>query len=163
MYLLGYRSKALYCGLRPGPDRIIEVAGIRLRRGEATDSFQSLVNPGRRLPAFIVQFTGITQEMVASAPPAQAILPGFLRFIDGATLVGHNLGFDIGFLTYEAQLLGYSFPIDGLDTILLARRFLPGLRRFKLDLVAEHLGIVVANRHRALGDARVTAAVFAKL
>src|SRR5712692_7740563 len=86
-----------------------------------------------------------------------------MRFIDGATLVGHNLGFDIGFLSYEAQLLGYAFPIDGLDTIPLARRFLPGLRRFKLDLVAEHLNIHIANRHRAMGDARVTAAVFAKL
>jgi DNA polymerase-3 subunit epsilon len=150
-------------GLRPGPDRVIELAGVRLRGGEAIDSFQSLVNPGRRLPPFIVQFTGITQEMVTGAPAARDVLPGFLRFIDGATLVGHNLGFDIGFLTYEAQLLGSSFPLDGLDTILLARRFLPGLRRFKLDLVAEHLGIVVANRHRALGDARVTAAVFAKL
>jgi len=150
-------------GLRPGPNRIIEVAGIRLHGGEAIDSFQSLVNPGRRLPAFIVQFTGITQEMVASAPPTQAILPGFLRFIDGATLVGHNLGFDIGFLSYEAQLLGYSFPIDGLDTIPLARRFLPGLRRFKLDLVAQYLDIYIANRHRALGDARVTAAIFGKL
>src|SRR6266852_1566523 len=150
-------------GLRPGPDRVIELAGIRLRGGVAIDSFQSLVNPGRRLPPFIVQFTGITQEMLLDAPEAAVVLPGFLRFIDGATLVGHNLGFDIGFLTYEAQLLGYSFPIDGLDTILLARRFLPGLRRFKLDLVAEHLGIAVANRHRALGDARVTAAVFAKL
>src|SRR6266487_4646654 len=150
-------------GLRPGPNRIIEVAGIRLHGGEAIDSFQSLVNPGRRLPAFIVQFTGITQEMVASAPATQAILPGFLRFIDGATLVGHNLGFDIGFLSYEAQLLGYAFPIDGLDTIPLARRFLPGLRRFKLDVVAGHLKIPMVNRHRALGDAKVTAAIFMKL
>src|SRR3989441_7361357 len=150
-------------GLRPGPDRVIEIAGIRLRGGEVIDSFQSLVNPGRRLPRFIVQFTGITEEMLVDAPGAREVLPGFLRFIEGATLVGHNLGFDIGFLSYEAQLLGYTFPIDGLDTIPLARRFLPGLRRFKLDLVAEHLGIVLANRHRAMGDARVTAAVFGKL
>jgi len=150
-------------GLRPGSNRVIEIAGIRLHGGEVIDSFQSLINPGRRLPAFIVQFTGITQEMVAAAPNAQAVLPSFLRFIEGATLVGHNLDFDISFLTYEAQLLGYAFPIDGLDTIPLARRFLPGLRRFKLDLVAQHLNIYVANRHRALGDAKVTAAIFSKL
>lgn len=150
-------------GLRPGLDRVIEVAGIRLRGGEAIDSFQSLVNPGRRLPPFIEQFTGITQKMLVSAPTAADVLPDFLHFIDGATLVGHNLSFDIGFLTYEAQVLGHNFPIEGLDTIPLARRFLPSLRRFKLDLVAEHLGIFVANRHRALGDARVTAAIFAKL
>ncbi len=150
-------------GLRPGPDRVIEVAGIRLRGGEVVDTFQSLLNPGRRLPPFIVQFTGITQEMVAGAPAADAALPTFLRFIDGAILVGHNIGFDIGFLAHEARLLGTMFPLDGLDTIPLARRFLPNLRRFKLDLVAEHLNISAANRHRALGDAKVTAAVFLKL
>src|SRR3989441_7349038 len=150
-------------GLRPGPDRVIEVAAIRLHGGEVIDSFQSLVNPNRRLPPFIVQFTGITQEMLAGAPRAEQVLPDFLQFIEGAIIVGHNVGFDIGFLSYEAQLLGYAFPIDGLDTIPLARRFLPGLRRFKLDVVAGHLKIPAANRHRALGDAKVTAAIFMKL
>ena len=150
-------------GLRPGPNRVIEIAGIRMRGGEVIDSFQSLVNPNRRLPPFIVQFTGITQEMVAGAPGAEQIFPDFLQFIEGAILVGHNVGFDIGFLSYEAQLLGYAFPIDGLDTIPLARRFLPGLRRFKLDVVAGHLKIPMVNRHRALGDAKVTAAIFLKL
>jgi DNA polymerase-3 subunit epsilon len=150
-------------GLRPGHHRVIELAGIRMRAGEVVGSFQSLLNPGIRLPAFIVQFTGITQEMIATAPKAHEVFPDFLHFIDGAILVGHNVGFDIGFLSYEAQLLGYDFPIDGLDTISLARRFLPGLRRFKLDKVADHLKISATNRHRALGDARVTAAVFVKL
>jgi len=150
-------------GLRPGPHRVIEVAGIRMRAGEVVGSFQSLLNPGVRLPAFIVQFTGITQDMVSRAPKAHEVLPDFLYFIEGAILVGHNAGFDIGFLSYEARLLGYDFPLDGLDTIPLARRFLPGLRRFKLDKVASHLKIHVENRHRALGDARVTAAIFMKL
>jgi len=150
-------------GLRPGHHRVIELAGIRMRAGEVIGSFQSLLNPGVRLPSFIVQFTGITQEMVATAPKAHEVFPDFLHFIDGAILVGHNVGFDIGFLSYESQLLGYDFPIDGLDTIPLARRFLPTLRRFKLDSVASHLKITTANRHRAMGDARVTAAVFMKL
>ena len=150
-------------GLRPGSHRVIEVAGVRLRGGEVTGSFQSLVNPGVRLPSFIVQFTGITQEMVNTAPKSAEALPGFLEFIEGAILVGHNIGFDIGFLSYEARLLGKDFPLDGLDTIPLARRFLPGLKRFKLDRVAEYLKIATANRHRALGDAKVTAAVFIKL
>src|SRR5712692_8837809 len=136
-------------GLRPGHHRVIELAGIRMRAGEVIDSFQSLLNPGIRLPAFIIQFTGITQEMVEKAPRASEVFPDFLRFLDGAILVGHNLGFDIGFLSYEAQLLGYDFPIDGLDTIPLARRFLPTLRRFKLDSVASHLKLTTANRHRA--------------
>ncbi|MBV9258478.1 MAG: GIY-YIG nuclease family protein, partial [Ktedonobacteraceae bacterium] len=150
-------------GLRPGPDRLIEVAAMRLRGGKVIDSFQSIINPGRRLPPFIVKFTGITQEMVADAPTAKEILPDFFQFIDDATLVGHNLGFDINFLSYEARLLGKSCALDGLDTILLARRFLPGLKRFKLDMVAEHLKIRAINRHRALGDVEVTAAVFLRI
>ena len=150
-------------GLRPGSHRVIEVAGVRIRGGEVLGSYQSLLNPGVRIPTFIAQFTGISQEMVATAPKSHEVLPEFLRFVEGAIVVGHNVGFDIGFLSYEAQLLGQSFPIDGLDTIPLARRFLPALRRFKLDNVADHLKIQTANRHRALGDAKVTAAVFLKL
>ncbi|HZO73473.1 MAG TPA: exonuclease domain-containing protein [Ktedonobacteraceae bacterium] len=150
-------------GLRPGPDRVIEVAGVRLRGDEVIASFQHLINPGRRIPPFIAKFTGITQEMVNEAPSAAEIFPELQRFIDGAILVGHNLGFDIGFLSHEARLLGQGFPLDGLDTIPLARRFLPGLKRFRLDVVAEHLKIPTMNRHRAMGDARVTAAIFLRL
>lgn len=150
-------------GLRPGSHRVIEVAGVRIRGGEVLGSYQSLLNPGVRIPNFIVQFTGISQDMVAMAPKSHEALPDFLQFVEGAIVVGHNVGFDIGFLAYEAQLLGQSFPIDGLDTIPLARRFLPALRRFKLDNVADHLKIPTSNRHRALGDAKVTAAVFIKL
>ena len=150
-------------GLRPGPDRVIEVACVRVRGGEAIDSFQTLINPIRRIPPFIAQFTGITQEMVNDAPTAKEIMPDVMHFIDGAIVVGHNVGFDIGFLSYEAQLIGRAFPPDGLDTIPLARRFCPGLKRFKLDMVASHLNIPTMNRHRALGDASVTAAVFLRI
>ncbi len=146
-------------GVRPGPDRVIEVAAVRVRAGVIIDTFHSLMNPRRSLPPFIVRFTGITQAMVNEAPTAAEVMPRLLQFIDDATLVGHNLSFDIRFLAYEAQLLGLTFPIDGLDTIPLARRFLPGLKRFKLDMVAAHLNIQTRNRHRAFGDAEVTAEV----
>lgn len=150
-------------GLRPGADRVIELAAVRVRDGIIQDSFQSLVNPGRRIPAFITKFTGIAPEMLVDAPRAQEIFPGFLQFIEGATLVGHNVSFDLNFLTHEAHLLGLTFPAAGLDTIPLARRFLPGLKRFKLDQVAAYLQIPTVNRHRALGDAQVTAEVFLRM
>jgi DNA polymerase-3 subunit epsilon len=136
------------------------VAAVRVSHGAVINSFQSLVNPGRRIPPFITKLTGISQEMVLDAPLAREVIPDFLQFIDDAILVGHNLGFDLNFLTHEAQLLGLPFPLDGLDTIPLARRFLPGLKRFKLDVVAQHLKIPPRTRHRALGDAETTAAVF---
>ncbi len=96
-------------------------------------------------------------------PSPATIFSDFLQFISGATLVGHNLGFDLNFLAHEARLLGKTFPLDGLDTIPLARRLLPGLKRFKLDYVAEYLHIPATQRHRAMGDAKVTAAVFLKM
>ncbi|QBD82470.1 hypothetical protein EPA93_43445 [Ktedonosporobacter rubrisoli] len=150
-------------GFRPGSARIIELAAVRLRGGESVDAFQCLINPGRRIPPFIQKFTGITPDMLADAPAISEIFADFLQFIEGATLVGHNVGFDMGFLAYEAQLLGHAFPLEALDTIPLARRFLPGLKRFKLDYVAQHLHIPPTNRHRAMGDAKVTAAVFVHL
>lgn len=150
-------------GLRPGPDRVIEVAGVRVRDGKVIDTFQSLVNPKRRIPPFIAQFTGITQTMVNTAPAAELVFPNFLHFIEGATIVGHNVGFDTGFLSYEMRILGRAFPLDGLDTIPLARRLLPGLKRFKLEMLAAHLGMTTTNRHRAMGDASVTADVFLRL
>ncbi|HCI82993.1 MAG TPA: hypothetical protein DHW02_25255 [Ktedonobacter sp.] len=150
-------------GLRPGPDRVIEIAGVRLRGGEVVDTFQSLVNPSRRIPPFITKFTGISPEMVKYAPTAKEIMPEFLNFIEDATIVGHNVAFDSNFLCYEAQSLGLVFPTDDLDTIMLARRLCPGLKRFKLDALAAHLSIPTMNRHRAMGDASVTAAIFLKL
>ncbi|MBO0790416.1 MAG: GIY-YIG nuclease family protein [Ktedonobacteraceae bacterium] len=150
-------------GLRPGPDRVIEVAGVRLRGGQVQDRFHSLINPARRLPPFIVRFTGITQDMLNEAPLAHEVMPNFLEFIEGAVLVGHNLSFDLRFLSHEASLLGQHFPPDGLDTIPLARRFLPGLKRFKLGYIAEHLRISATNWHRAMGDATVTAEIFLRI
>lgn len=150
-------------GLRPGPDRVIELAVVRIRGGEVIDTFQSLINPCRRISPFIINFTGITPEMLVGAPTAKEIMPNFLQSTDGTILVGHNLSFDLKFLSYEAQLLGTPFPLHGFDTIPLARRFLPGLRRFKLDMVAAYLQIPASNRHRALGDAEITAKVFLRL
>ncbi|BCL83954.1 GIY-YIG nuclease family protein [Ktedonobacteria bacterium brp13] len=150
-------------GIRPGPDRVIEVGAVRIHNGVIADSYQSLINPQRRLPPFIVSFTHIMQAMVDAAPVAATVIPELLDFCEGATLVGHNLGFDVRFLSHEAQLLGLAFPIEGVDTIPLARRFLPGLKRFKLDTLAAHLQIQTVNRHRALGDAEVTAEAFIKM
>jgi len=150
-------------GLRPGSDRVIELAVVYIRGGEVIDTFHSLVNPGCRISPFIINFTGITHEMLSEAPTAQEIMPDFLQRIDDTILVGHNLSFDLNFLSHEAQLLGKTLPVDGFDTIPLARRFLPGLKRFKLDMVAAYLQIPASNRHRALGDAEITAAVLLRL
>jgi DNA polymerase-3 subunit epsilon len=150
-------------GLVAGRHRLIEVAGLRVRAGMIVDAFQQLINPGTRLPRFISAFTSITQEMVNAAPPVDEVLPAFFAFLDDAPIVGHNVGFDLSFLGYEAVRLGYPLATDGLDTIRLARRLIPGIRQLKLDTLARQVGVVVRDRHRALGDARITQEVFQHL
>ncbi|HEY7358091.1 MAG TPA: exonuclease domain-containing protein [Ktedonobacterales bacterium] len=150
-------------GLVAGRHRLIEVAGLRVRAGMVIDAFQQLINPGHHLPRFISAFTGITQAMVNAASPVDEVLPAFFAFLDDAPIVGHNVGFDLGFLGYEAVRLGYPLATDGLDTIRLARRLMPGIRQLKLDTLARQVGVMVRDRHRALGDARITQEVFQHL
>ena len=152
-------------GLAPGRHRILEVAAVIVRNGEPGAHFQRLINPGRRIPQFITRFTGISEAMVKRAGSAAEILPKAHEFIDNRPIVGHNIGFDLGFLSYETQHAGLDvdFPLEGIDTIALARRYLTGMRRASLDRVAIALHLPIHNRHRALPDALLTAQVFALL
>ncbi len=150
-------------GLSPYRHRLIEVAAIIIRGDETVAVFQQLINPGKRIPDFISQFTGITNEMVHGAPKAEQILPQLQTFLGRRPIVGHNVGFDLGFINYEAERGHWFFPTDGIDTIALARRFVPNARRLKLDALAAKLGVYVRERHRALGDAETTADVLRNL
>src|SRR5262249_35917463 len=148
-----------------GRHRLIEVGAVVVRGGEMMASFQSLINPGRSIPQFITKFTGISPRMVARAPQAAKVLSKLRTFVGERPIVGHNVSFDLGFLGYEADLCGLSpaFPLAGGDTIALARRYIPGLRKAGLDRVAAALHIPVRDRHRALPDATITAKIFALL
>ena len=149
-------------GLAPGRHRLIEVGVVVVRRGELAETFRSLINPERRIPQFITQFTGISPHMVGRAAKAAAVLPRLHDFIAERPIVGHNISFDLNFLNYEADRSGIAsaFPLTGVDTIALARRYLTGMRRAGLDRVAAALHIPVRDRHRALPDAQITAKVF---
>jgi DNA polymerase-3 subunit epsilon len=156
-------------GLRPDQnDRIISLAGVRMRGGvvKRTETFDALVQPGRSVPASSVRFHGITDAMLTSAPPMDVVLPAFLRFAEGAALVGHEVWFDLEFLAREAERLG--LPPLGvthavLDTRLLSAAVHGGTVEHTLDAAAERLGVVIEARHSALGDALATAEVFARL
>lgn len=152
-------------GLAPGRHRIIEIAAVIVAHDETVASFSKLVNPGRAIPQFITSFTGISEPMVARSAPAEKVLARLADFIGDRPIVGHNIGFDLGFLNFEAERAGKSFGFaeSGIDTIQLARRYLTGMRRTRLDSVAAMLHIPVATRHRALPDAQITAKVFTQL
>ncbi len=139
--------------------RITEVGAVKVRAGEILGEFQTLVDPGEPIPAFIAVLTGITDALVAGAPRIDAVLPSFLEFASGAVLVAHNAPFDVGFLRHECQRLGRPWPtFDVVDTATLARRV---IRRdeapnCKLGSLATLFRASTTPDHRALSDARAT-------
>ena len=138
--------------------KITEFGAVKVRGGEMLGEFQTLVNPGESIPAFITVLTGITDAMVCSAPDIAEVLPSFLEFAHGCVLVAHNAPFDMGFLKHFAHELHIPWPrATVLDTAVLARRvFLrEEFPNVKLATLAARLS-PVAPDHRALTDARAT-------
>jgi DNA polymerase-3 subunit epsilon len=147
-------------GLKPGPAGITEIAAVRVENGRLGAEFHTLVNPNRRVPAVITRLTGITDDMLRDQPRIDAVFSQLHAFLGPAVLVAHNVDFDLSFLNFDARrLLSASLLNLSLCTLRLARRLLPGLRSRSLDAVAAHLGVSGPDRHRALGDARITAEV----
>ncbi len=143
-------------------DKIIELGAFKITDGEISESFTTFINPGRKLSDEIIALTGITEEMVASAPSYEQVMPDFYKFCYGSILVGHNIaGFDFKFVDYYWQRLGYTIPRKLIDTIPLSQELLY-LSNYKLNTIADRFGIVF-NHHRAIDDALTTAKIFLEL
>ncbi len=142
-------------GTDPRMADLVEVAAVRVKGGKITDRWSTFVNPGR--PIVGNQMHGITDKDVKGAPtPAEAARKA-LDFVGNALLVGHSVGFDIGFL--EAALGDGTRIAQGtyLDTLVIAREGYPDLENYKLGTLAKFFGIELAESHRALPDAEATA------
>jgi DNA polymerase-3 subunit epsilon len=149
-------------GGAPDGRGITEIGAVKVRGGEQIGEFATLVNPGSAIPPFITVLTGITEVMVAPAPPIEEVLPGLLEFLAGAVLVAHNAPFDTGFLKAACALHGYPWPAPKvLDTAALARRVLTGdeVPNNKLGTLAAYFRTATRPNHRALEDARATVEV----
>ncbi|KAB2808781.1 DEDD exonuclease domain-containing protein [Pimelobacter simplex] len=147
-------------GGSPGDgDQITEIGAVKVRGGEVLGEFQTLVNPHTAIPAFIAVLTGITNGMVADAPPIEAALPAFLEFAAGSVLVAHNARFDVGFLKNDARRLDLMWPdFEILDTVKLARHVVTRDEspNHKLSSLARVFRSGTTPNHRALEDARAT-------
>lgn len=147
-------------GVNARTDRVIEIGAVRVEGGQIVERFSQLVNPGRSVPRRITEITGITTGMLVGMPTMAEVMPRFRAFLGDSVLVGHNLGFDTGFLDAEAERLGLPPLVNpAVCTLRLARRILRGHRSKGLGAVADHYGIRINGRHRALGDAEATAQV----
>lgn len=136
-------------------DRITEIGIVEVDADGAVREWQQLVNPGTRIPPFIEQLTGISNAMVADAPPFEAVAPEVLRRLEGRLFVAHNARFDYGFLKNEFKRLGVSFRAPVLCTVKLSRALFPEHQRHNLDSLIERHGLAADARHRALADARL--------
>ena len=135
------------------------------RQGRIVDSFLTLVNPEIAIPRFVVALTGITNEMVKTAPLFAEVAPQWLDFVSDAVLIAHNAPFDTSFLNHEISRVypGHRMINTHLCTVKLSRRVFPGLTNYRLDTVADHFSIPIFDRHRAGSDALATAEVFLHL
>lgn len=148
-------------GISPAEgDRPTEVAIVLTENGAVVDRFQSLMNPGVRIPAFITQLTGITNAMVQAAPPVAQVMRDAARFVGHCPMVAHNASFDRKYWQAELQRLGLPAQHPFACTVLLARRLYPEAPNHKLGTLTQHLGLPATGRaHRALADAEMTAAL----
>ncbi|NQU29591.1 MAG: 3'-5' exonuclease [Anaerolineae bacterium] len=146
-------------GLNPKTDAIIEIGAVRFTESRIEDEFSVLINPGRSIPGFITQLTGISNEMVRGAPNIHDVMADFEAFVGDAPVIGHNVRFDLGF-TQQYDLLKDNTAID---TYEMAAVLLPSAGRYKLGALSQALGIPLVNAHRALDDAKATMGVFTRL
>ena len=145
-------------GATPARDRITEIALIRYENGEEVARWQTLVNPHQPIPPFIQTLTGISDDMVQTAPDFESVAPRLCQYLDGAVLVAHNVRFDHGFLKHEFQRIGITLRQKVLCSVKLSRLLYPQHRSHGLDAVIQRHQIVVAARHRAMGDVEAVAA-----
>ncbi|HKJ83590.1 MAG TPA: DNA polymerase III subunit epsilon [Mariprofundaceae bacterium] len=153
-------------GLSPlNGDRMVEIGAVEVchRSIQEGRSFHRYINPGRPIPEEVVRIHGISDDDVKNEPPFDEIAPSFLEFVDGATLVIHNAGFDLGFIANELRLGGFDDigHMSVIDTLDLARHRHPHQRN-NLDALCDRYGVDRSRRtrHGALLDAELLAEVY---
>ncbi|MBO8433783.1 MAG: PolC-type DNA polymerase III [Tyzzerella sp.] len=150
-------------GLSRERDKITEIGAVKIKNGEIIDKFSTFVNPLMPISAEITKLTGITDDMVKDSPDISVILPQFMEFCGDSILVAHNASFDVGFIRHNAKILDMgSVDNTTIDTVELSRTLLPDLKKHKLNIVAEAMGVTLEGHHRAVNDAQATAEIFIK-
>lgn len=150
-------------GLRAKTDRILELGAVRVRGGNVKDTFSALIRQRDKIPDEIIKLTGITDEMAAAGEESDEALEAFFLFVGEEVLVGQNIIFDYSFLKQWAVNHSYPFERKAVDTLKLARKFLPEEEKKNLENLCRYFQIERRSAHRALDDALETAEIFEKL
>lgn len=152
-------------GLNPRTDKIIEIGALLVEDGEILDNFSTFVSPGRKLLPQTTEITGITDEMLEHAPVFADIAEKLLAFLGEYVLLGHSIISDYAFLKkalVNEQPKGFAFERNGLDTLKIARRFLPAEQKKALSALTAYFQIP-HEPHRAFADAQETFLLYEKL
>ena len=152
-------------GINQERDAIIEISAVKVEKHKVVGEFSTLVNPERHIPAGATAVNGITDEMVKDAPDIKTAMKDFLDFVGNYVLVGHNIHtFDTNFV-YDAALdfLEQEMRDDYIDTLYMARRYLPELPHHKLTDIAAHFGLKTEGAHRALFDCMMNQGCYEEL
>jgi len=152
-------------GLSPAQgDRATEIAVVILQDGQVVDRYQSLMNAGVRIPAYIQELTGISAAMVRAAPPVAQVMREVADFVGDVPLVAHNAAFDGKFWDAELARINRTRRQEFACSLLLSRRLLPQAPSHKLGALVEFAGLPVAGcYHRALADAEMAASLLLRL
>lgn len=151
-------------GLSRHYHKITEIAAAKVRNNKITKTYHTLVNPKVNIPYFITRLTGIDNEMVKEAPVIDKVLPSFVDFLGDDVFVAHNATFDFGFLEHNLRVYhNYKLDNSRLCTRKLANRLFPKLPRKRLCDLCELMNISNSSEHRAMGDVKATAEVFANM
>lgn len=151
-------------GLSAGKNRVIEIAIVKIENLKVTDKLNYLINPQTYIPPFITSLTGISNDDVYGAPIFSDIVDEIISFTENTILTAHNFTFDSSFLNSEFMINGREFENEhSCCTLKLARNIYPTLKSKSLSSVAQSLNLKNFNKHRALGDAEITAKVLLRM
>lgn len=146
-------------GLDPARDAIIEIGAVRFQGSRIEDTWEQLINPGRPVPPFVTQLTGINDSMLANAPRFKSIALELENFVGDSPILGQNIKFDISFLARQ----GLFTDNLNLDTYDLASVLMPSAGRYRLSALASALGVFPGRSHRAFDDAKTVHQVYLRL
>lgn len=147
-------------GFSPKNNEIIELAAIKVRNGKIVDTYNSLIKPANEISSSISNLTGITNEMIKYSPNIEEEFINFLKFIGADIVIGHNITFDISFIsTNSLKIFSSPFLNNYIDTLTLSRRYVKSPHH-NLKTMANIFNIDYTGAHRALKDCFITQTLY---
>lgn len=148
-------------GLSPITDEIIEIGAIKVKQNKIVDKYNELIKVNRVISPFITNLTGITNEMLQTGKNPITVYKEFIDFIGENVIIGHNVNFDLGFLTDKCKkYINYNLTNDYVDTMYLARKLVKDTMNYKLGTLAEYFNVSYEGAHRGLKDVEITYEVY---